>query len=619
MSHAKRTPVRLPLLAMAAAAALLWLLGGLDRADRALGDAMLVRHAQTRAPPPDIVVVAIDQRSLEELNELAGAWPWPRAVHGELLDGLAPWQPKAVAFDILFNEADAFRPDSDQALRDIAKGQTNLFFASLRLGDGRPTPMEQLPASLGAQRLSDMPADSAPTLLLPLVLDPVNWQGGLINFEADGDGRGRHARLWTDAGGWRIPGMAANVARFSGATLPDQTRVMLNWYGAPPRTLSYSALLDDLGQSQPRIAPSLRDSIIVVAATASGLNDMRPTPLAAQTQGVHVITTAIANLRAGDWLREWPARWPLAAAAALGLALAFRRRLSPFKSALVLAAGTLALLLSAYAGLHWNLYTPVGASLLLAWLGFGLFTMQAQWLERREREATIGLFGRFLDPRVVQSLVASGELSRDRKPEAREITILFSDIRGFTSLSETRSPEQVVHLLNRYFTRQVEVIFRHGGTLDKFIGDAVMAFWNAPTPSPGHAPSAVAAALDMVLALDAFKRELAAGDEGLGDFDIGIGLHTGPAVVGLLGSDSRMEYTAIGDTVNLASRIEGATKGVARVLVSGATREACRGNARFTFIPRGQFHVKGREQPVELFEPAHALPGPASEIPHAKT
>jgi adenylate cyclase len=357
----------------------------------------------------------------------------------------------------------------------------------------------------------------------------------------------------------------------------------------------------------------------VVAATASGLNDMRPTPLAAQTQGVHVITTAIANLRAGDWLREWPARWPLAAIAALALALAFRRRLSPFKSAMALAAGTVALLLSAYVGLRWNLYTPVGASLMLAWLGFGLFTLQAQWLERREREATVGLFGRFVDPRVVQSLVASGELSRDRKPEAREITILFSDIRGFTSLSETRSPEQVVHLLNRYFTRQVEVIFRHGGTLDKFIGDAVMAFWNAPTPSPGHAPSAVAAALDMVLALDAFKRELAAGDEGLGDFDIGIGLHTGPAVVGLLGSDTRMEYTAIGDAVNLASRIEGATKGVARVLVSGATREACRDSGRFTFIPRGQFHVKGREQPVELFEPAHAPPDPASEIQHAKT
>jgi adenylate cyclase len=161
----------------------------------------------------------------------------------------------------------------------------------------------------------------------------------------------------------------------------------------------------------------------------------------------------------------------------------------------------------------------------------------------------------------------------------------------------------VVDLLNRYFSRQVDVIFRHGGTLDKFIGDAIMAFWNAPTASPGHARKAVAAALEMTLALDEFKRELAAGNEGLGDFDVGIGLHTGPAVVGFLGSDTRMEYTAIGDTVNLASRIEGATKGVARVLVSDATRDAYGSEGRIRFEHRGQFRVKGREKPVDLYEP----------------
>ena len=143
------------------------------------------------------------------------------------------------------------------------------------------------------------------------------------------------------------------------------------------------------------------------------------------------------------------------------------------------------------------------------------------------------------------------------------------------------------------------MIFRHGGTLDKFIGDAIMAFWNAPTQTPGHAEKAVEAALDMTLALDDFKRELARNGEGLGDF----GLHTGQAVVGFLGSDTRMEYTAIGDTVNLGSRIEGTTKGVARVLVSGATKSACGDNSRFTFIHRGQFKVKGREEPVELYEP----------------
>lgn len=603
MSSAKRAPLRLPLLAIAAATTLLWLAGGLDRADRALGDRLVLQHAYTRSPPADIVLVAIDQKSLEVLREEAGAWPWPRAIHGELLDGLARFKPRAVAFDVMFNEADAFRPDSDQVLRDVARTLPNLFFASLRLVDGNATPIDQLPPSLGAERTAATTDMAPPTLLLPLVLEPGNWQGGLINFEVDSDGTGRHHRLWTDLGGWRVPSMAASVARFAGTALPARDSIRLNWFREAPRTIAYSDLLHDLGQENPVIAPTLAGSFVVIGATAPGLNDVRPTPLGAQTDGVLVITTALANLRAGDWLRDVPARWPLALLLSGGVVLAFHRRRSPLRIGIALGLASLGLLAAGYFALGFNYWLPVAAALMVAWATFGLFTLQAQWLERRAREATVGIFGRFLDPRVVQALVDAGELSRESKPQAREITILFSDIRGFTSLSETRSPEQVVDLLNRYFTRQVEVIFRHGGTLDKFIGDAVMAFWNAPTDTPGHAEKAVAAAIEMTRALDDFKRELMARGEGLGDFDVGIGLHTGPAVVGFLGSDTRMEYTAIGDTVNLGSRIESATKGVARVLVSDATRAACGAGSRFNFEHRGQFHVKGREQPVDLYEP----------------
>ena len=188
-----------------------------------------------------------------------------------------------------------------------------------------------------------------------------------------------------------------------------------------------------------------------------------------------------------------------------------------------------ACLVAAWAALGRDAYAPVAGALLAGWLAFVVFTIQAQWLERQDREATIGIFGRFLDPRVVAGLVETGELSRDQKPVAKPITILFSDIRGFTSLSETRSPEAVVALLNDYFTRQVDVIFRHGGTLDKFMGDAIMAFWNAPGDLPDHADRAVAAALEMCTQLDAFRAALKEVEPDLGDFDVGIGLHTGPA------------------------------------------------------------------------------------------
>jgi adenylate cyclase len=216
--------------------------------------------------------------------------------------------------------------------------------------------------------------------------------------------------------------------------------------------------------------------------------------------------------------------------------------------------------------------------------------------ERRERLKAVDFFSRFVNPHVVRDLLARGGFPK--AGQSRDITILFSDIRGFTTLSERLPPERVVALLNRYFSRQVEVILRHGGCLDKFIGDAIMAFWGAPLDDPDHARHAVMAALEMSEQLEEFKREV--GPEGT-VFDVGIGLNSGPAVVGLMGSDNKREYTAIGDTVNLGSRIEGLTKGVARILVSEDTMRKCGG--AFDFVDRGLYKVKGREKDVRLFEP----------------
>ena len=174
--------------------------------------------------------------------------------------------------------------------------------------------------------------------------------------------------------------------------------------------------------------------------------------------------------------------------------------------------------------------------------------------------------------------------------------MLFSDIRSFTTLSEQHTPTEIVHLLEGYFSSQVEVLFKHQATLDKFIGDAIMAFWGAPLDNPQQANQAILAAMEMLENLDTFRR-----DYNCPDFDIGIGLHTGPAVVGLVGAKQRYDYTAIGDTVNLASRIEGLTKGRAHLLISAATREAC--TLDLDFVPQGEHQVKGRAEAVMLYEP----------------
>jgi adenylate cyclase len=265
-----------------------------------------------------------------------------------------------------------------------------------------------------------------------------------------------------------------------------------------------------------------------------------------------------------------------------------------------LLAGALAALSGAFLWISYVaagrlLLVPVMTPLIAAWTFYAAAGLMEYLRARREKQAAMTQFSRFTNPHVARILVERGGIETGR----RDVTLLFSDIRGFTTLSETRTPEQVIELLNRYFTLQVDVVFRHGGSLDKFIGDCIMAMWGAPLDDPDHARHAVACALDMADTLQAFKREL--GAEHLG-FDVGIGLHSGPAVVGLMGSDLRQEYTAIGDTVNLASRVEGLTKDAGRrILVSRDTAERC-GDA-FLFESCGTFPVKGRAQPVELLEP----------------
>jgi adenylate cyclase len=214
------------------------------------------------------------------------------------------------------------------------------------------------------------------------------------------------------------------------------------------------------------------------------------------------------------------------------------------------------------------------------------------------------MFSRFLDPTVVNKLLKDDGLSPSNLNKKQVLTVLFSDIRGFTQIAEKSDAKSLVNLLNEYFDQQVEVIFKHHGTLDKFIGDCIMAFWGAPLEIENHAVSAIETALAMEEKLAIFKKSL---PEHLQSFDVGIGIHTGECLVGMIGAERRLDYTVIGDAVNLASRIEGLTKNSARILVSEQTKELT--NHAFDFIYQGEHKVKGREALVKLYQPTRKIDG----------
>lgn len=563
-------------------------------------DILLRWHIRDRQPPADIVLVDIDQASLDDpqMLELAGNWPWPRAVHGELTNFIAARKPAAIVFDIIFSEPDIFRPESD-ALFSRAVSKHNVILPMIVAADGTPTPLRNLPEIMQIKPGPDANPDAGLPLIAPKAISPAGWRTGLINFLADDDRVGRRYWISYPHQGWQLPSLARRTAETVGLTVPDQEAIILNWYGKDFQHISYGDLYLESQKSKPQL-PELTGKIVIIGAAAPGLHDLRPTPLGAAISGPEILATAIANLHGNDWLTPVSSLWNilLGMAGIAAMATLFNRRPNPVPVAVGLAIFSLSMAALAYALLGRNIQWTPFSPLLAIWLTFAFAATGSYLRERGQRDHAIQMFSRFLDPNIVRSLTDEGQLAKAESGAGQEITVLFSDIRGFTTLSESRTPGEVVTLLNRYFDLQVAAVFEQGGTLDKFIGDAIMAFWNAPINVPDHAERAVRAALGMSRALEGFKEEL--GEFGK-QFEIGIGIHTGPAVVGFLGSSQRLDYTAIGDTVNLASRIEGQTKGVARILVSDATRIAC-GNV-FDFIDHGEVTVKGRSQPVRLFEP----------------
>ncbi|WP_422911634.1 CHASE2 domain-containing protein [Pseudomonas sp. MAC6] len=567
-------------------------------------DWLIRQRAAEQTPDPRLLLIDIDDLSLQVLAGEAGKWPWPRSLHGELLEYLLSQQPKAVAFDILFSEPDQFNPDADSYFAEVLQRSDNTYLAALvqQADEGSQPPLlRDYPASTWQAPGQRGAADQRGLLLLPNAFPSELWRLGSINFRPDADGIGRRYELYRSFADWRLPSMPARIVHDLTGSLPQQQSLLLDWPGntrLPYPRLPYAAVLAAArNQGEPLAAEQFKNRIIVIGTTAAGLHDLRPTPLDTLYPAPFILMTAIDNLLNNSQLREADSWLELLGPLLLLLGLSLLLLREQLHAAFALCLfGSLALFVGSYWLALQGTLLGVLPGLICLWLLLAAALALFYLRRRQQLQDTIRLFSRFMDPVVVNQLVSRDDPEALLASKECQLTVLFSDIRNFTTLSEQHTPAEIVRLLEGYFSSQVEVLFKHQATLDKFIGDAIMAFWGAPLDNPQQADQAILAAMEMLDNLDAFRREY-----NCPDFDIGIGLHTGPAVVGLVGAQQRYDYTAIGDTVNLASRIEGLTKGRAHLLISAATREAC--TLDLDFVPQGEHQVKGRAEAVMLYEP----------------
>lgn len=623
--------------------------------DRSINDtAFRIReysNQENQIPTDAFVIIDIDDESLEKLGRIQ---LWPREYDARVIRHIAQGNPAAVGVDVLFIEKDTLSSvytdilqkkgfknaqtiisslSTDNELVQAVSDAGNIYLSAF--DDDAQTISDSLAIKLGQKlpllTVSQSEASRFFSLKKPQLpfneLTAVAKSVGTISMDKDQDGVIRFYPLFQKWPGSTESGKAKLVSNFpfymfidlmgldlrlvrindesitigDDVTIPinDQGSFRLNWLGNAEsfRHISYYKILQGL------VPPEFfENKVVFIGTSAAGLQDIKTVPTSDVYPGVDVHVTALFNMVNRSWLSEISFTNMIPFLLIIGIALQFLFfRLSPIWSLvmflLITTAEILLYLLYVFPVIH--LLVHMSTLLIFTFLCFVQGVIYRYFTEDRKKQILKTAFQSYVAPELVEHIIEDfGKLALGGNK--KQLTVLFSDIRGFTTYSEQLDPQDLVKFLNGYLSRMSNVILEEGGTIDKFIGDAIMAIFGAPVENPEHAKKACMSALGMVRELQKMNTELKSQNKP--PIDIGIGLNTGDMTVGNIGSERRFDYTVIGDSVNLGARLEGLNKYFGtHILVSEFTKNEC---SHFEFIFReiSTVKVKGKEKPVTIFE-----------------
>lgn len=595
---------------------------------------MMFKERGVQVPSPEVVIVAVDEKSVNEI----GRWPWSRSVMATLVEKLAP--AKVVAFDMVFSETENI--SSDMALSKAVKSSGNVVLGYFFRNDSTETPDKKSIAQHNRSKLSiiqflegSIDSESHPIPITSFTgIEPnINLIGkgaqgfGSFNILPAKDGVYRVASMFYKYEDLVYPSLSIEALRryydeepilavnefgvdsmsIGGLEVPldEQAGLTLNFYGPGGTFKTISAV--DIIEGRTAVS-EYKDKIIFIGATEKAIYDIRVTPVDPVYPGVEVHATIASNFLQDKFLVHDASAIFLDIIFILLFPLILAFFISKTHRASISLLFYISFLISIVMG---SFYAFSDLNLVLGMI-YPIFALSITYISletyrnvviEKKSKYIKKAFSTYVSSQVVSEIIKDPD-SLKLGGEKKEITVLFSDIRGFTTLSETMPPEELVNLLNEYLSPMTEIVFSEEGTLDKYIGDAIMAIFNAPFDLENHPLKACNTALRMMSKMPPLNDLWA--KRGIPPVSIGIGVHTGEAIVGNMGAEQRFDYTAIGDTVNLSSRLEGTNKTYGtNIIVSEATYKAVKGDIReenFVFRELDIVRVKGKHKPVSIFE-----------------